>query len=413
MAATPLTIRLPKPHAKQLDIKRSRAKRKVVCAGRRAGKTTLAAEMAVEKMLEAKRVLLSSTTQEQADAFWDKCKDWLDQPVQAGVILKNEQRRTLQLGKGRIRVKTGSDADVLRGDSADFLVLDECAMLDPDAWNLVGAPMLVDNDGDAMFISTPRRRNWFHDLFKRGDGSDPRWQSWHFTTYDNPHLSQEAVAELTRDMTEDAIRQEILAEFLDDGGQVFKGVLDCATGNTQESRPGIRYVVGFDVARHCDFSVLSVMHVPAKSVVAFDRFQRLDWPEQIERVSRMAKAYNGATVWYDGTHGSQGDVLGTYLKQAGIDCEPVQFTYQNKAALVNALQLAIEHQEIRYPNIPTLVNELLAYEYRNEASAHPSTSAPEGQHDDCVMSLALAWHGANRTGVAAPRRVRSRYADQL
>src|SRR5207342_2219131 len=103
-----------------------------------------------------RRVLLASTTQDQADAFWDKCKEWLYQVTEAGVVEKNEQRRILLCPStgGRIKVKTASDADTLRGDHADFLVLDECALLAPDAWDKVGAPMLLDNDGDAWFIST-------------------------------------------------------------------------------------------------------------------------------------------------------------------------------------------------------------------------------------------------------------------
>jgi hypothetical protein len=80
---------------------------------------------------------------------------------------KNETRRLLTFpGGGRIRAKTAWDADSLRGDYADFLVLDECALLAPNAWEEVGAPMLADNDGDAWFLSTPRRRNWFHGLYR-------------------------------------------------------------------------------------------------------------------------------------------------------------------------------------------------------------------------------------------------------
>jgi predicted phage terminase large subunit-like protein len=162
-------------------------------------------------------VLLSSTTQEQADAFWDKCKEWLRDAIAAGVIEKNESRRILLMPStsGRIKVKTAWDADSLRGDYADFLVLDECALLAPDAWDKVGAPMLMDNDGDAWFISTPRRRdNWFFDLYQRAEADGERWKAFHFTSYDNPHLSKSALDEIATDLTRDAVRQEILAEFL-------------------------------------------------------------------------------------------------------------------------------------------------------------------------------------------------------
>ena len=128
--AKELKIYLPSLHLKQAAIATTKAKRVVINAGRRAGKTTLAARVSVKKMLEGRRVLLASTTQDQADAFWDKVKAWLYEVTEFGVIEKNEQRRIMLMPNngGRIKVKTASDADTLRGDHADFLVLDECAL---------------------------------------------------------------------------------------------------------------------------------------------------------------------------------------------------------------------------------------------------------------------------------------------
>ncbi|HEY6022020.1 MAG TPA: terminase large subunit, partial [Candidatus Paceibacterota bacterium] len=225
--AAEICERLPIPHAKQRLIENSTAKRKVINCGRRAGKTTEAARVSIIKMLEGRRVLLASTTQEQADTFWEKCKDWLDPFIQAGHVEKNETKRVMSMALtgGRIKVKTASDADTLRGDYADFLVLDECALLDPSAWHEVGAPMLLDNDGDCWFLSTPRRRNWFHGLYQKAlDDDTGRWEAFHFTSHDNPHLSKEALDEITRELTSDSYRQEILAEFLEGEGAVFRNI---------------------------------------------------------------------------------------------------------------------------------------------------------------------------------------------
>src|SRR5262249_50089397 len=146
MATTELTINLPKPHAKQLALRASRAKRKVVCAGRRGGKTTGMAILAVEALLAGRRVLEAAPTSDQTTAFWEACVEALSEPITAGVVKKNETNRTLELsGGGRIKCKTAHDADSLRGDYADLLILDEYSLMDESAWTQVGAPMLLDN----------------------------------------------------------------------------------------------------------------------------------------------------------------------------------------------------------------------------------------------------------------------------
>lgn len=244
-----LVINLPFPHPKQADILRTRAHRVVCVAGRRSGKTTLAASVAIEKMLQGRRVLLASTTQEQADAFWDKCKTWLADVIESGLVVKNESRRTLSFPSqgGRIRCKTASDADTLRGDYADFLVLDECALLDPNAWETVGAPMLLDNDGDAWFLSTPLPGSWFRKLYdKAREDTTGRWQAFHFTSRENPHISQAALDQLASDMTARKMRQEIDAEFLDDvpGALWTRAMLDATRVSSAPEL--VRIVVAVD-----------------------------------------------------------------------------------------------------------------------------------------------------------------------
>src|SRR5215218_9225886 len=125
-----LTLTLPRPYPAQARIKAAPAKRVVIAAGRRVGKTTLAAEVGVERALGGRQVLFASPTQEQVDVFWDRCKAWLHPLIAAGVVIKNETRRLLTFATGgRIRAKTAWDADSLRGDYADFLVLDEAALM--------------------------------------------------------------------------------------------------------------------------------------------------------------------------------------------------------------------------------------------------------------------------------------------
>lgn len=216
------TVRLKRPHKYQQRFIGSSAKRKVIRAGRRGGKTTGSAILALQAFLAGKRVLYATPTQEQVDAFWNEVKAALEEPLDAGLFYKNETRHIIEeTGTNRrIRAKTAWNADTLRGDFADLLILDEYQLMDPDAWELVGAPMLLDNDGDAVFIYTTRRGekgSHARRMFERASHDDSkRWEAFRFSSFENPHLSTDALDDITGDMTELAFRAEIMAEEIGD-----------------------------------------------------------------------------------------------------------------------------------------------------------------------------------------------------
>lgn len=225
-AAVELFVNLRKPHAVQRQFIDCESKRVVIRAGRRGGKTVGASQRAVKRFLEGKRVLYAAPTEDQIGAFWFEVKRALQEPVDRGVFAKNETMHYIELSgtKQRIRAKTAFNADTLRGDYADELILDEFQMMNENAWGLVGAPMLADNDGNAVFIYTPpslqsRARSKANDpqhaakLFKQASqDTSGRWQTFHFASRENPYISQKAIDELAQDMTSIAYRMEILAE---------------------------------------------------------------------------------------------------------------------------------------------------------------------------------------------------------
>lgn len=221
-----ITVKLPRPHSKQGEFVNCKAKRIVVKAGRRSGKTIGVAILAVLQFLRGKRVLYAAPTQEQIDRFWSTVTGILAEAIQHKVYVKNETKHTIELAgtEQRIRAKTAWDADTLRGDYADVLILDEWQLMNEDAWEVVGAPMLLDNNGDAIFVFTPpsfrtagvsKAKNKKHAsaMFKRASANKTgRWKAFHFTSHDNPYISKTALAELTEDMSALAIKQEIMAE---------------------------------------------------------------------------------------------------------------------------------------------------------------------------------------------------------
>ncbi len=237
---TELSIYLPEPHLEQRRFIDSRAKRKIVRAGRRGGKTVGSAICAVEAFLDKRRVLYAAPTSDQLHRFWVTVLGSLRGLIEKKVLYKNETEHVIEFPRTetRIRAKTAWNADTLRGDYADLLILDEWQLMCEDTWETVGAPMLLDNNGDAIFIYTPpslksRSVSKANDprhaskLFKRyaalEKGGNSRYAAFHFSSEDNPHIDKRALEEIMEDMTSLSYRMEIMAEDVEEApGALWK-----------------------------------------------------------------------------------------------------------------------------------------------------------------------------------------------
>lgn len=235
-----LQVIIPKPTPKQLEFIDHPAKRKIIRAGRRGGKTVGVGIMAVEDFMRGRRVLYAAPTQEQIGRFWSTVTQALAEPINKGKLYKNESEHIVEVKgtENRIRAKTAWNADTLRGDYADKLILDEWQLMNEDAWGLVGAPMLLDTNGDAVFVYTPpslrsrsvsKAKDPQHaaKMFKRFAELEKikpnRYGTFHFTSHENPYISAEALEEIMEDMTSLAHRMEILAEDIDESpGALWK-----------------------------------------------------------------------------------------------------------------------------------------------------------------------------------------------
>lgn len=235
-------------HDKQRIIVDSPAKRKVIRAGRRGGKTTVAADIAVEAFCDGLRVLYAAPTEDQVGKFWFEVKRALAEPIDDGVLYKNETKHLVELPgtEQRIRAKTAWNADTLRGDYADLLVLDEYQLMAKDTWVLVGAPMLLDNDGNAVFIYTTKRgQHHSKELYKKAEQDETgRYAVFNFSSHDNPHLSEDALGDIIEDMTSLGYRMEILAEEIDDDPAALwnRGLIHHVTSHPKL----LRVVIGVD-----------------------------------------------------------------------------------------------------------------------------------------------------------------------
>lgn len=208
---------------------------RVMCCGRRFGKTTLAVEEIKGKAVSrpSRIVYIAPTYQQARDIAWAELKREL-MPV---VVNVNESRleirvRTMRGGESIIMLRGWESIETLRGQKFDFIIIDEVASMRAfwEKWQEVIRPTLTDMKGEGLFISTPKGYNHFYELFSKdpnqqpvkGIDQDPDFKSFHFSSYDNPHLPVEEIDKAEKELTEDRFAQEYMADFRKMEGLVYK-----------------------------------------------------------------------------------------------------------------------------------------------------------------------------------------------
>ena len=197
---------------------------KVIAAGRRCGKSRLAATTLLIEGLrcpQGSAVLYVSPTMGQSrQIIWDLLLDLGKEVIQSSHV--NNLDITLING-ARIYVRGADRPDTLRGVSLTYAVLDEVADIKPEAWEQVIRASLSDKKGRAIFIGTPKGRNWFFDLFNLGkNDTDTDWKSWHFTTKDNPMIDPDEIESAKKTLSSFSFKQEYMASFDTAGSDIFK-----------------------------------------------------------------------------------------------------------------------------------------------------------------------------------------------
>jgi hypothetical protein len=202
---------------------------KVIAAGRRCGKSRLAATTLLIEGLKCpagSAVLYVAPTNGQArQIIWNVLME-LGRDIISNSHINNQD---ITLINGAVIYVRGADRpDTLRGVSLTYAVLDEVADIKPETWEQVVRASLSDKKGRAMFIGTPKGRNWFYDLYNLGDvdkddkNYDPDWKSWHFTTKDNPLIDPDEIESAKKTLSSFAFKQEYMASFSNAGSDIFK-----------------------------------------------------------------------------------------------------------------------------------------------------------------------------------------------
>ena len=291
-----------------------------------------------------------------------------------------------------------ADNDVgLRGESFDVVIIDEAAQVSEETYSDVILPTLADRNGRLLMISTPKGRNWFWREWMRGQSDNKQIAAFTAPTSANPNPNIKRAALMARDrVPERTYRQEWLAEFIEDGGGVFRNVRASATAPPASYRRDGRYYFGVDWGRSNDYTVIDCINSVTGEQVAHERFTDIGYQVQVNRLVGLYERWKPETILAESN--SMGAPLIEQLQGLGLPVTGFHTDNASKKQIIEGLQLAFERGKLKILNDETAISELEAYEQETLRSGLIRYSAPEGLHDDCVMALALAWHAAMDTG---------------
>lgn len=395
-------------------------------AGRRWRKTSFLAGLGLEDVARhGSRWIYTAPTYKQVRIAWDE----IEKGAQGAFKLhKAEMWMECPWNEGTIRFFSLDNPDNARGYTADRVVIDEAADVNPDAWHKVLRPMLLSTHGTLWASGTPKGHNWFWREFRNAEerlrlDPDADCAFWRIPTlgariesgrlvrephpYENPTISFPELKRIFEDGStpEQVFRQEYLAEFLADNAGVFLGVEGAAFGvhlAPPYFGPFCRvyegaFSIGVDWGRYEDFTVVVVQDVATRRVVDFWRVNQRSWDAIVRGVAAIYRRWRGGRLDNQVTvlveHNSIGSPNLERLQLAGVPASGWTATNQTKAAIIESLQFDIEHRVVAYPRIQPLMNELMAFQSQRLPSGLIRYAAPEGEHDDCVMALALSNEG--------------------
>lgn len=423
----------PYPH--QEEIHMSRALYRVVSIARQHGKSTLATiEAAFELSTKPNTVgYIVAPEYKQAKIIFknvvalmmDLVKELphirITQLVRGGTLLLEVTHYDEDgevIGTAIMEGRSASNPDSLRGGTTNWIIVDEAAMVSSEALEEGLIPTGTTTKPWMLFISTPKGvNNWFFTFYLRGQ--DPMfnriipeipttYRSWKIGATDiiNKHtelglpfiISPEELAQKKRTTDHFTYMQEYEAEFLADSGAVFIGLESVPKYEPASiSTEGIfgedpiyyhSYYIGADFAKYNDFTVFTIMDSTTNKVVRRIRLNTIDLTQQLKLLKQLSDLYNGALVVADIT--GMGIPLEEQMVQMGIPVYGYNLTNKSKDELIAKLSLGIQNKYVTLLNDPITLGELASFGYTRTQSGGLKMSATAG-HDDCVISLALAW----------------------
>ena len=382
------------PHASQrlmIDgILNSKAKYHVACVGRQFGKSMMAMNLVLYWAINdsPSRILWVSPVYSQTD----KVQKELMQAIGGSGLVEacNYSTSEIKLKNGSVILfRSAERYDNIRGLTMDYGVLDEAAFMKDEAWREAIRPVFMVSGKRVLFVSTPKGKNWFYNLYQLGISEDsPQYAAYTGSSYDTPYIDKSEIEDAKKTLPENVFQQEYLARFIDAGGEVFSG-LD-KNQFSKYGQPQGKVYCGIDLGKQEDFTVATFIDSTGK-IVDIYRANAQEWTTMTQEIIKRAQRWN-ATLMVEVN--SIGDVIYEQIKKQWQDTHPFTTSSKSKQEIIEGLILDMNESIIRIPSrdlFPYLWDELTVFTYEyNPKTRSLRYGHPSGLHDDTVISLAIA-----------------------
>ena len=381
------TIKGYTPHEKQKEIHNSIInegyKYYILNIGRQFGKTMLGINQMLYWAINHKGCNIAWVTPiyKQSKKVFDEMEKVTKS---SGLFEYNRSDLTISGFNSQIQFFSGERPDNIRGNTFDYLIVDEMAFTRPELWSEVLSATVLVKGKKVIFISTPKGKNHFYQLSLQPN-YDNRYKYFHYSSYDNPMIDAEDLEERKRSLPKHIFEQEYLAKFIDNASGLFKNVDSCVIKTAERTQ---KLFGGLDIGRADDYTVLTILNKNYQMVYV-QRWRQQEWSKIIDEVATKIREYN-AEIFVEVNN--QGDVFFEMLQNKVYNnVQPYVTTTATKPIMIEDLAVHFENKDIGILNENWLVDELNAFTYiYNEKTRRVQYGAPQGVHDDGVMSLALA-----------------------
>ena len=391
-----MSIQIPiKNYPKQEAIFQSPARIVSIKKGRRAGFTKGAANNTIKVALEGKKKkgLWVDTVNTNIERYVERFFIPPLKRLPLSFWKWQKQQKTLHIGDFYMDFRSVQTPENIEGFGYDYMILNEAGIILKDVylWQNAIKPMMWDSDCQAFIGGTPKGGGGeFEKLYRLGEmGDNPKFASFELSPFDNPYVPDAVVYEDMKTMPQRVIDQEVYGKFLDDTGIVFRGVEAIATLEPKEPEQNHIYVIGADLAKLEDFTVITVYDRSNNEQVYQMRFNHLEWPFVRAKIRDTSLKYNRALVMLDST--GVGEPIYDDLSRSGVPVEGIRFTNELKKQLIEKLANWIELKNLKMLKLSETIQELSIFTYDfSEKTDRVYYGAPAGFHDDIVIAHALA-----------------------
>ena len=395
-----LDIDFPDLHPAQEEVRDSEARWKILCAGRRFGKSRLGVQLCMQKALDGGRVWWVAPTFAIARVGWrDVVAAASEFPKEAGVNIKIGDMEVTFPSGGSISVKSADNPQRLRGEGLNYLVMDEAAFVREETWTEVLRPTLTENKGQALFISTPiGMDNWFYHLWEKADKAED-WARFQYPTVANPIIDPKEVESAREDLGELVFAQEYLAEFISEGAQIFRsswfnyykpGVGTLWADGKKYKESELQRFATVDLAvstkESADYTVISCFgyHADDDKLFMLDMFRdRVEAPDIVPQIERMVGIHN--LEWVGIERAGYQLAIVQFARRQGIKIKELRAD-KDKRSRALPLSAKMERGLVYFPKNADWVSEV----------ERELLTFPIGVHDDIVDTLAYATLAGNK-----------------